>query len=113
METTCLARPGVSRRHTPHNKDKRKTATGCTYNLTEETHSGCKEKEEEEEVEEEEVEPIHTQVSIPRFSNTTNLDILDSVRGYSRTEALPTSSRDLHSVRLVHLPAKGVIVNFV
>jgi len=63
--------------------------------------------------EEEEVEPIHTQVSIPRFSNTTNLDILDSVRGYSRTEALPTSSRDLHSVRLVHLPAKGVIVNFV
>ena len=71
--------------------------------------------EEEEEVEEEEVEeePIHTQVSIPRFSNTTNLDILDSVRGYSRTEALPTSSRDLHSVRLVHLPAKGVIVNFV
>mgnify|MGYP003135912841 FL=1 len=71
------------------------------------------EEEEEEEVEEEEVEPIHTQVSIPRFSNTTNLDILDSVRGYSRTEALPTSSRDLHSVRLVHLPAKGVIVNFV
>lgn len=72
--------------------------------------------EEEEEVEEEEVEEepsIHTQVSIPRFSNTTNLDILDSVRGYSRTEALPTSSRDLHSVRLVHLPASGVIVNFV
>ena len=71
--------------------------------------------EEEEEVEEEEVEdePIHTEVSIPRFSNTGNLDILDSVRGYSRTEALPTSSRDLHSVRLVHLPAKGVIVNFV
>tara|TARA_Y100001973_G_C5197492_1_gene335288 strand:+ start:2417 stop:2731 length:315 start_codon:yes stop_codon:yes gene_type:complete len=71
------------------------------------------EEEEDAEAEEEEVEPIHTQVSIPRFSNTTNLDILDSVRGYSRTEALPTSSRDLHSVRLVHLPAKGVIVNFV
>jgi hypothetical protein len=72
--------------------------------------------EEEEDVEEDaeaEEEPIHTQVSIPRFSNTTNLDILDSVRGYSRTESLPTSSRDLHSVRLVHLPASGVIVNFV
>tara|TARA_R110002051_G_scaffold12976_1_gene44247 strand:- start:4935 stop:5258 length:324 start_codon:yes stop_codon:yes gene_type:complete len=74
------------------------------------------EEEEDAEAEEEEVEEepsIHTQVSIPRFSNTTNLDILDSVRGYSRTEALPTSSRDLHSVRLVHLPASGVIVNFV
>jgi len=71
------------------------------------------EEEEDVEEEEEEVEPIHTQVSIPRFSNTTNLDILDSVRGYSRNEALPTSSRDLHSVRLVHLPASGVIVNFV
>ena len=45
------------------------------------------EEEEEYVEEEEEVEPIHTQVSIPRFSNTTNLDILDSVRGYSRTEA--------------------------
>ena len=71
--------------------------------------------EEEEDVEEEyvEEEPIHYNVSIPRFSNTMNLDILDSVRGYSRTENLPTSSRDLHSVRLVHLPPKGVIVNFV
>tara|TARA_R100001129_G_scaffold48381_1_gene33198 strand:- start:6479 stop:6790 length:312 start_codon:yes stop_codon:yes gene_type:complete len=71
--------------------------------------------EEEEDVEEEyvEEEPIHYNVSIPRFSNTMNLDILDSVRGYSRTDNLPTSSRDLHSVRLVHLPPKGVIVNFV
>jgi len=78
---------------------------------TEEEGEDTDEEEVEEEVVEE--EPIHNKVSIPRFSNTMNLDILDSVRGYSRTENLPTSSRDLHSVRLVHLPPKGVIVNFV
>jgi len=57
--------------------------------------------------------PVHVQVSIPRFSNTRNLDVLDSVRGYSRQVGLPTSSRDLHSVRLVELPHPGVSVEFV
>ena len=72
--------------------------------------------EEEEEAEppqEEEVEQVRVQVSIPRFSNTRNLDVLDSVRGYSRHGGLPTSSRDLHSVRLVELPHPGVSVDFI
>ena len=71
------------------------------------------EEEEEEPPQEEEVEQVRVQVSIPRFSNTRNLDVLDSVRGYSRHEGLPTSSRDLHSVRLVELPHPGVIVDFI
>ena len=74
------------------------------------------EEQEEQLDQEEEVEtegPVHVQVSIPRFSNTRNLDVLDSVRGYSRHAGLPTSSRDLHSVRLVELPHPGVSVEFV
>jgi len=71
------------------------------------------EEEEEEPPQEEEVEHVRVQVSIPRFSNTRNLDVLDSVRGYSRHEGLPTSSRDLHSVRLVELPHPGVSVDFI
>jgi len=71
------------------------------------------EEEEEEPPQEEEVEQVRVQVSIPRFSNTRNLDVLDSVRGYSRHEGLPTSSRDLHSVRLVELPHPGVSVDFI
>ena len=73
------------------------------------------EEEQEEQLDEqpEEVESVHVQVSIPRFSNTRNLDVLDSVRGYSRQVGLPTSSRDLHSVRLVELPHPGVSVEFV
>ena len=71
------------------------------------------EEEEEEPPQEEEVEEVRVQVSIPRFSNTRNLDVLDSVRGYSRHGGLPTSSRDLHSVRLVELPHPGVSVDFI
>tara|TARA_R100000908_G_C3741794_1_gene138128 strand:- start:707 stop:1006 length:300 start_codon:yes stop_codon:yes gene_type:complete len=71
------------------------------------------EEEEEEPPQEEEVEQVRVQVSIPRFSNTRNLDVLDSVRGYSRHGGLPTSSRDLHSVRLVELPHPGVSVDFI
>ena len=81
--------------------------------IEEEAKEEEEEEEEPQEEEEEEVEQVRVQVSIPRFSNTRNLDVLDSVRGYSRHEGLPTSSRDLHSVRLVELPHPGVIVDFI